>query len=187
MGASGSGKDSLIGYLRQQRLLQENHSVSKLVFAHRYITRAFEKSGENHVALTEAEYKLRLAHGCFTLHWSSHNLFYGVGVEIDVWLNQGLHVVVNGSRAYFNKALLAYPQMIPILICAESEIIRARLQARGRESREQIDARVQRGEALNRNLSAVQLTIIHNNGELCDAGQQLLRVIEESIVSIPWN
>ena len=46
MGASGSGKDSLLTELRQREQTQ-------LLVAHRYITRAASAGSENHIALSE--------------------------------------------------------------------------------------------------------------------------------------
>ena len=49
MGASGSGKDSLLTELRQREQTQ-------LLVAHRYITRAASAGSENHIALSEQEF-----------------------------------------------------------------------------------------------------------------------------------
>lgn len=49
MGASGSGKDSLLTELRQREQTQ-------LLVAHRYITRDASAGSENHIALSEQEF-----------------------------------------------------------------------------------------------------------------------------------
>ncbi|MBV8262011.1 MAG: phosphonate metabolism protein/1,5-bisphosphokinase (PRPP-forming) PhnN, partial [Paraburkholderia sp.] len=100
MGPSGAGKDTLLRYARG-RLARES-----VVFAHRYITREDSGGGggENHIALTEAEFETRSQRGLFALQWRSHALRYGVGVEIDQWMALGCTVVVNGSRAYAGEA-----------------------------------------------------------------------------------
>lgn len=49
IGPSGSGKDSIISALREQ-------FVKDLVVAHRYITRAADAGGENHVELSDDEF-----------------------------------------------------------------------------------------------------------------------------------
>lgn len=49
VGASGSGKDSLLAALRQREHPQ-------LLVAHRYITRSPNAGGENHIALSEREF-----------------------------------------------------------------------------------------------------------------------------------
>lgn len=72
VGASGSGKDSLLRYGRER--LAGDPGV---VFAHRYITRPVELHGENHVALAEPEFDARLKAGLFAMHWDSHGCVTG--------------------------------------------------------------------------------------------------------------
>lgn len=93
IGPSDSGKDSLLRYARARL-----GPVSRVVFAHRYITRPVDVNGENHVALTKAEF------GLLAMHWRSHGHRYGIGREIDLWLAKGCQVVVNGSREYLPQA-----------------------------------------------------------------------------------
>lgn len=140
MGPSGSGKDSLLEALRRHRMDPD----LPLVIAHRYITRAAAAGGENHIALTEQEFSLRLARGCFALHWESHGLRYGVGVEIECWLRAGLQVVLNGSRGALPMAKARFPNIVTVLIDVAPEVLRQRLLGRGRESEDAIQARLQR-------------------------------------------
>lgn len=93
MGASGSGKDSLLTELRQREQTQ-------LLVAHRYITRAASAGSENHIALSEQEFFSRAGQNLLALSWHANGLYYGIGVEIDLWLHAGFDVVVNGSRAH---------------------------------------------------------------------------------------
>jgi ribose 1,5-bisphosphokinase len=65
MGPSGSGKDSLLGYAR------ERVRDLPVAFAHRYITRPVSAGGENHVALTRPEFRIRQRAGLFALDWES--------------------------------------------------------------------------------------------------------------------
>src|SRR4051812_46339588 len=95
IGASGVGKESLINYARTTI----NGSLP-ILFAHRYITRPAQAGNENHIALSTEEFQSRLAGNLFALHWESHGQSYGIGVEINTWLEKGFHVVVNGSRQY---------------------------------------------------------------------------------------
>jgi len=90
MGPSGAGKDSLL--LRARERL----SAGSCLIASRYITRPPELQGENHLWLSEAEFQQRLALGTFALHWSANGYRYGIGLEIDCWLERGLDVLVNG-------------------------------------------------------------------------------------------
>ncbi|OHV08638.1 ribose 1,5-bisphosphokinase [Kushneria phosphatilytica] len=136
MGASGVGKDSLLRGLREM-------APERLV-AHRYITRRGTLD-EQHIALSEAEFERRHAAGLFCLHWHAHGLRYGVGIEITQWLALGHSVIVNGSRGHLDTARRRFDvQLTPLLITAEEPVIRERLKRRGRESDDEIEARLRR-------------------------------------------
>lgn len=173
IGASGSGKDSLIDYARMH--ITDNRQV---VFTHRYITRPANAGGENHIALDEKEFLARQAMGCFAMHWYSHDTWYGIGIEIHQWLAKGLNVVVNGSRAYLDQAGQKYPELRPVLISVRPEILRARLEERGRENAEQIDHRLEQAIRLEKMHPHPGLVKIENNAELKDAGEQLIRTLQ---------
>jgi len=173
IGASGVGKDSLLRYALQ-RLEGE-----PVVFAHRYITRPVELQGENHIQLSEAEFKKRLDQGCFKFDWQSHGLHYGVGIEVDYWLGKGLNVVMNGSRAYLEDAIAKHPDLITLLVKVEPALLRQRLVERGRENEQQIDKRIQRATEFS-NLSAPNMHIIENNNELAVAGDKLIDLLKKT-------
>ncbi|MDP1607368.1 MAG: phosphonate metabolism protein/1,5-bisphosphokinase (PRPP-forming) PhnN [Rhodocyclaceae bacterium] len=170
IGPSGSGKDSLMRYGRER--LAGDHGV---VFAHRYITRPVELQGENHVALTHGEFDARLAAGLFAMHWDSHGHRYGIGCEINFWLAKGCRVVVNGSRAYLEQARCRYSELEAVWVEASPEVLEVRLKARGRESDEQIAARVARAAQFRPGGNNVR--VIRNDGPLEEAGEQLAALI----------
>lgn len=170
VGPSGSGKDSLLRYARE-RLAEE----PGVVFAHRYITRAADAGGENHVALTHAEFATRKRNGLFALAWESHGHAYGVGIEINQWLARGATVVVNGSRGYLDETKQRFPELLAVTIDAPAEVLRERLVARGREDRSAIEQRLERHRAM-RALSHEGHVII-NDGPLDRAGQALVAMI----------
>ena len=87
-------------------------------------------------------------------------------------------MLVNGSRAYLPQALQQCPQLVAVHITASPEVLRQRLTARGRETAEQIDARVQRAAAFKPppHAAAVQ---VHNDNALDDAGRHLLRTLQQ--------
>jgi ribose 1,5-bisphosphokinase len=168
IGASGVGKDSLMHYARGQL----NGSMP-IVFAHRYITRSITEGSENHIVLTVEEFRNRKTGGLFALDWESHGLYYGIGIEIDAWLEKGFHVVVNGSRQYLPIARERYPDMIPVVIEADAEVIRRRLESRGREKSEEIENRIKRQPPLD----IAGLIRISNNGLLEEGGEKLTGVL----------
>jgi ribose 1,5-bisphosphokinase len=168
MGPSGAGKDSVLAWVR-------SHGVSHDVLcAHRYITRPADAGGENHVALSEAEFRLRAARGLFALTWQAHGHCYGIGREVQHWLERGAHVLVNGSRHAYPQARERFPALQPVLITAGRETIAARLVARGRESEASIAERLARLDAYQAPADAL---VIFNDASVVDAGTRLLEAI----------
>lgn len=172
IGASGAGKDSVMQYARDRLNGSRN-----IIFAHRYITRSAESGGENHVALSPEEFLERRGAGFFALHWESHGNHYGIGIEIDLWMDKGIRVVANGSRAYLLEARRRYPDLNAVLIDVSPEILEQRLRARGRETEEQIQKRIKRHKKLEI-LSDKGTTKISNNGPLEEAGNRLVTLLK---------
>jgi ribose 1,5-bisphosphokinase len=173
MGPSGSGKDSLMAEARL-RLPAE----APVVFAHRYITRPADAGGENHVALSRAEFQLRLSRGLFVLSWQSHGFAYGIGREIDIWMQAGLSVVVNGSRGALSVVLKAYPGLLPVLVEVSVETLRERLAVRGREDAGEIEARL--AQASMAVTETPGLVRFDNSGPLAERGQALTELVLET-------
>ncbi|CAM5539169.1 Ribose 1,5-bisphosphate phosphokinase PhnN [Thauera mechernichensis] len=172
VGASGSGKDTLMTYAREQLA-----GEPQVCFAHRYITRPATAGGENHVALTPEEFAARQASKLFAMHWASHGLHYGIGIEVNQWLAKGLTVVVNGSREYLGEARHRFPELLPVTIDVSTDALRARLLARGREDAAAVERRIQRHEALRQ--SAPTGLVIRNDGPVEVGGDTLVRLICE--------
>jgi ribose 1,5-bisphosphokinase len=168
MGPSGVGKDSVLGWVRA-------HGVSHDVLcAHRYITRPAGAGGENHVALSDAEFASRAHRGLFSLTWQAHGLHYGIGREVEHWLERGARVLVNGSRDAYPQACERFPALQPVLITASRETMARRLASRGRETSQDIAARLARSDAYQ--VPAGTL-VIFNDGDLGEAGNALLNAI----------
>jgi ribose 1,5-bisphosphokinase len=172
VGPSGVGKDAILNAARAQL-----EGRGEVLFAHRYITRAAEAGGENHIWLSEAEFAQRRRLGLWALEWESHSYLYGVGVEIDEWLDAGAMVVLNGSRAALDQAAERYPQLVPVVIEASPEVLRQRLMLRGRENAQEIEERMRRTAALPA-LAHPRLQHIQNDGALQDAVDALLRILK---------
>jgi len=170
IGASGAGKDTIMNYARHAL-----ERTTDVVFAHRYITRPAFAGTENHIALSLNEFMSRRAANLFALYWHSHDTHYGIGIEIDLWLEKGMNVIVNGSRGYLREALNKYPQLTPISIEAHPDIIAARLNARGRENPDEIIQRVNRTASLQGDWSSA--ISIQNDGRVEEAGDQFVEII----------
>lgn len=171
VGPSGAGKDSLLQYVKQR--LGDNHAI---VFAHRYITRPADAGGENHVSLDRAEFARREQAGAFAMQWDSHGHRYGIGIEIDHWLERRLDVIVNGSRAYLSRALARYPNLTVVWITAPAELLQERLRQRGRESERAVESRLARAGSFQMP-EGVRMVEIVNDAALDHAGEQLVRAL----------
>lgn len=174
IGPSGSGKDSIISSL-SSRLSPE----SGLLVATRYITRSSDAGDENHIQLTDKEFDLRFSLGFFSMSWEANGFKYGIGQELDTWLRTGNSSLVNGSREYLPIALEKYGDaLVPVLIVVDEGTLRQRLLDRGRESREQIDARITRNKNIDGDLNS-SCQIIDNSTDLEVAIAQLERLIDD--------
>ncbi|UZX68101.1 ribose 1,5-bisphosphokinase [Yersinia ruckeri] len=173
MGPSGAGKDCLLSALRNDR----KHPI---LVAHRYITRSADAGAENHIALSESEFFQRQAQGLFALSWQAHQHHYALGVEIDLWLEKGLDVVVNGSRAHLEHAQQRYGHhLLPVCLVVSSTLLQQRLQQRRREDAAQIYQRLQRAEDYQQHLP-IRCAQLENNGPLTDTLLRLQALIQEA-------
>ncbi|MHA3736545.1 phosphonate metabolism protein/1,5-bisphosphokinase (PRPP-forming) PhnN [Pseudomonas sp. Eth.TT006] len=172
MGPSGSGKDSLIEAAR------ESLRVMNCEIIRRVITRSAESVGEDAIGVTPEDFDQRQRAGDFALSWHANGLAYGIPKEMDEWLRAGRDVLVNGSRANLRQAQERYPTLLPVLLTVKDEVLRERLLRRGRETPEQIDARLARNTLFkDRRASDLPVYLIDNSDALSDAVNQLLELI----------
>jgi ribose 1,5-bisphosphokinase len=169
IGASGSGKDSLLRALTHQHL-------SGIVIARRSITRETRAGCEGHIPMGEAEFNTCSRAGNFLFHWQAYGFHYGIGREILLDLNEGRHVIINGSRRYLVTAQEIYPELIPVCLEVDPAILKLRLQQRGRETPREISARLDRAAKLS-SLTPGNVIRLGNNGEMGATTEQFLKVL----------
>ncbi|MCE4054223.1 phosphonate metabolism protein/1,5-bisphosphokinase (PRPP-forming) PhnN [Pseudomonas sp. Au-Pse12] len=179
MGPSGAGKDSLIDAARQPL------SALGCEVARRVITRSAESVGEEALEVTAREFEQREEQGDFALSWKANGLGYGIPVVIDSWLEQGRHVLVNGSRGYLPKARQRYPDLIPIVLTVDGEVLRRRLLRRARESLPEIEKRLQRNQQFSsaKWLDEEGVVRLDNSTELETTLEHLLGILREHGIS----
>jgi len=173
MGPSGAGKTRLIDYARRKI-----DGSLPLVFAHRYITRPLGTDGENYVALTDPEFALRKAYGLFACDWQAYQWTYGIGIELVDWLNAGLSVVIDGSRAHFAAQRLELAPIVPVFVGARRELLRERLTAREREDAQAIEERLERAERYPP--TDLALINIDNSAAIEAAGESFVRILADA-------
>jgi phosphonate metabolism protein PhnN/1,5-bisphosphokinase (PRPP-forming) len=166
VGASGVGKDTLLGFARA-RLAQR----TDIVFARRVITRPADGT-EAHEPVDEAEFAARRGAGGFALDWRAHGLHYGIPKSIETDLAAGRTVIANVSRGIVEAARGRFACFV-IEIVADRDLLAGRLQRRGRETADDIATRLRRDAAI------VQPdAVIANDGSIEAGGLRLLDLIE---------
>lgn len=163
VGPSGAGKDTLLAYARDR--LAGRADIS---FARRRITRPTDAT-EDHVSVNAAAFAQALAQGRFPLHWQANGLSYALGEEVAEDISAGRTVVANGSRAAVGEARARFARVKLVHVTAPTELLAARIAARGRESAEDVLARLKREPPLD---APPDLTVL-NVGAVETAGEQL--------------
>ena len=171
IGPSGSGKDSLIDAAREQLLTQG------VEIARRVITRSAEAKGEAAVGVSAERFETMREAGEFALSWQANGLSYGIPIQVDDWLDQGLSVLVNGSRGYLAQARERYPDLLAVGLAVSSQVLRERLLARGRENLEEIEQRLARSAGMQAYDASVH--VLDNSASLSSAVEALLRLLGE--------
>ena len=167
LGPSGSGKDTLLSYARS-----ELADRAEVLFVRRAITRSADAGSEDHIAMTDVEFDEAIDQGQFSLTWAANGLRYGLPRAIEAHLGEGKLAVVNGSRGAWDVIQQVFPSAIAVEIKVDPAILAQRLQARGRESALEIEARLERASALEARFEAD--VIIDNSGAIRAAGSALV-------------
>ncbi|MDQ0455374.1 phosphonate metabolism protein/1,5-bisphosphokinase (PRPP-forming) PhnN [Rhizobium paknamense] len=175
VGPSGAGKDSLIDFARRHFAGQDG-----VHFARRIITRDAQAGGEDHQPATPEEFEAWRATGRFAVDWQAHGLCYGIPADVCGLLGQGQVVIANGSRSVLPRFADAFGCLLVVNVTARPEVLADRLEARGRESREDILARLARSSlAIRGDYHVVE---IDNSGLLEEAGRKFVAVIEDQLL-----
>ncbi len=137
VGPSGAGKDTLIAGALKAR--------PDLRLVRRVITRPESAGGEPYEGVSEDDFTARKARGEFALDWQAHGLRYGIP---KAQLTGPGDVIFNGSRAALVSAKAVFPDLRVVLVTAPDAVLADRLAARGRETVEDIHARLARAAFL---------------------------------------
>ncbi len=171
VGPSGAGKDTLIGYAARRLA-----GSPDLVFVRRVITRDGDAGGEDHDAVSKETFEDMAQAGSFAISWNAHGLRYGIPAETPGHIAAGRLAIANGSRSALPHFRTAFPSMVVVNITAGPEVLAARLEARGRETREEILRRLQRAPpAISGDFEVVT---IDNSGSLDEAGEAMVAVLK---------
>ena len=156
VGPSGAGKDTLIDGARAAVANDPD-----IVFARRAITRPQDAGGEDHDAVSDDTFDTTHRAGGFILDWQAHDLKYGIRAAYAEDLAAGRDVIANVSRAVIPEAIARYSSTVVIEVTASPEILAERLAGRGRETADDIRARLAR-DAASIPVDAVKTTIVND-------------------------
>ena len=179
MGASGSGKDTLLGATLERLQQQPEHRALVPRLVQRAITRPADAGGEEHRSVDVEEFKSMRESGKFCMHWQAHGFHYGIPVEILEWVGAGQNVLVNGSRAYLPEAIKVIPGLVPVLIEVSVGTLKTRLQNRQRETDDAISARLSRRVDMGgeKEFAESGIVVINNEQELTESVRQFCALI----------
>lgn len=163
-GPSGAGKDSVLGWAATRLAARQD-----IVFARRMVTRP-SRLGSDHDAVTPEQFARVLGAGSLAWCWEAHGFHYGIEAGYAAQVAAGRVVVVNGSREHAG-ALEASKQVRVVQIVVDADQLAHRLEQRGRDAPHEVSQRLAR----NAFFSDLRTDhTIYNQGELADAGRQLV-------------
>lgn len=160
-GASGAGKDSVMRWAETHLSGQEG-----IVFSRRWVTRP-STVGSDHDEISVEKFNDLASSGGLAWQWRAHGFDYGIDGHYASLVDAGHMVVVNGSREHA-QTLETHERISVVQIEVSPKALEERLINRGRETNEEIEAR------LTRNQLFPELMVHHrvvNDGELAAAGK----------------
>ncbi len=177
VGPSGAGKDTLL------RLAKAHFVASDaVVFPRRLITRGPD-THEDHDCIDRDLLAQKVAAGDVALAWAAHGLDYAVPADVDRAVADGKVVVVNVSRKIIPAALAKYARVVVVVVTAPADVLAERLQRRGRETSEDVAARLDRADSQYLP-PAPELTVIQNVGDPHLAAQRLINLVDELVAAV---
>lgn len=167
VGPSGVGKDSVMEALIAAR--------PEMRLARRVITRPSGAGGEEFDGVSAEAFAQMEQQGEFALSWQAHGLRYGIPIRVQTHLKAGHDVLANLSRGMLRMAEDVFPGMITLNLHADRDVLAKRLATRGRETAQDIAARLERADQpLPQGITALTLD---NSGALEDTVAEILRLL----------
>lgn len=175
VGPSGAGKDTIMDAARVALA-----GDTRFHFVRRIITRPQMPGTEDHDSLDEASFATAAGEGAFALHWQAHGLSYGLPKSLEDEIAEGTVVIANVSRRVLGDIRRLYTSRSVVVITARSDVLAERLASRGRESREEITARLAREVSFDDD--AGDVVTIDNSGDVNASTETFLRHLKEITV-----
>lgn len=147
----------------------------RIRFARRLITRPAMAGAEDHDSCDETAFDEAERRGEMALSWQAHGLRYGIPRAELAELHKGAVVVANISRRVIASAEAVVPRTVVLNITAPAEVLAARLAARGRETANDIAARLAREVPLE--TRRAELVTIVNDRSIADGAAEVVAVL----------
>ncbi|MGR7995199.1 phosphonate metabolism protein/1,5-bisphosphokinase (PRPP-forming) PhnN [Xanthobacter sp. ZOL 2024] len=171
VGPSGAGKDSLM-----DRARAHFGGDANWLFARRMVTRPAGAGGEDHIPITPEDFARMREEGAFLSSWDAHGLSYGLPLSLMADLAAGRNVVANVSRTVLSQIARRVPQTLVVHVTAPAAVLAQRLAARGRETAQDIAARLTREvKALP---SELEIVTVVNDGSLEEGARRFIACLE---------
>lgn len=164
VGPSGVGKDTLMRAAASA--MPDVHLVR------RAITRTRDEGSEDFEPVSAAAFACRRDAGGFVVHWQAHGLHYGVPHVAGSGIS-----LMNLSRGVLQAAAAALPGLGIIHITADPRVLAQRLAGRGRETADDIAARIARVSDFD--AAGLPIVTVDNSAALEVAETAFLAAIQE--------
>ncbi|WP_455875027.1 phosphonate metabolism protein/1,5-bisphosphokinase (PRPP-forming) PhnN [Rhizobium yanglingense] len=180
VGPSGAGKDTLINLCGKAVL----PAVPTCISSRRVITRGPRcRRRRSSDAVSDGRLRSPGSNaGNFAVWWEAHGLKYGIPAEVSVALAKGHLVIANGSRSALHLFQAVFPRLKVINVTARPQVLASRLEARGRETHEDIMARLARGPLTVR--GDYDVTELDNSSSLEEAGRKIIETLNGFLTKI---
>ena len=169
VGPSGSGKDTLLRSAKHHFAGQE-----QLAFVRRYITRPPDRNEDNYY-LDPAAFTLLGNAGFFVSTWRAHDNLYGIPYHALVDTDGSEGVVCSISRSAVVDFERRFAHTTTILVTAREEVLRQRLQRRGREDEKAVRKRLARADMA---VVARDLVVFDNSQDLERSVAMFIELLE---------
>jgi ribose 1,5-bisphosphokinase len=161
VGPSGAGKDTLLNGAAKALA-----GRTDIIFVRRIITRSPDGATEDHDTMSDEAFQAASQAGDFSLSWHANGLSYALPRSTITAQRSGATIVANLSRSVLNDAVRVYGSVVLIEVTATQEVLAQRLLARGRETAEDVEKRLQRDPGFDVPSCIRKHVVIDNSGVL---------------------
>ncbi len=176
VGPSGAGKDTLMAHAAAFLARRDD-----IVFVRRVITRDATAGGEDHRGVSVEDFEALERNGRLAVSWQAHGLRYGIPGETIEMVANGQVLVANGSRSALAQFKSVYPRLVVINVTASRDVLALRLEARGRETREEIRRRLERSRVGVE--GDYDVVTIDNSGSVEAGGKAMVNAVLQRVTA----